>query len=132
MNIFPANFALNRFTVIHYNSWYSKAYVFSFGAISKMEDEKQLFRHILLFYYRKGKNVCKNRSVWRRCIDRTPMPKLVCKISFWQFQSSGYTNQDSKITWTSFFPASIKNFMSVVSISCPEDGKMYYIKIENT
>ena len=59
-----------------------------------MESEKQNFRHILLFYYRKGKNAASSKKkiigcVWRRCIDRTPVPKLVCKFRSGNFDVEG-------------------------------------------
>ena len=55
-----------------------------------MEDQKQHFRHILLSYYRKGKNAVQARRklcARRRCIDRTPMTKLDTTRPEWPLEA---------------------------------------------
>ena len=50
-----------------------------------MEENRQHFQHIMLYYFKKGKNAKKKkkdlRRVWRRCYDLPNMSEVVCEVS---------------------------------------------------
>ncbi|KAL2739062.1 hypothetical protein V1478_001628 [Vespula squamosa] len=50
----------------------------------KYEKSKVAFSVYFTFLLLKSKQKI-IRCVWRRCIDRIPIPKLICKILFRQF-----------------------------------------------
>lgn len=65
------------------------------SCFNKMEERSNIFYHILLYYFKKGKNGTKTHrkrmrkglcSAWRRCCDWVNASKSkVCKVSLWKF-----------------------------------------------
>ena len=61
--------------------------------ILKVEENMQHFGHIMLYYFKKGKNTTEMQkkkgscSVWRRCCDLSNVSKVVCEVScyYWHF-----------------------------------------------
>ena len=58
--------------------------------ILKMEENAH-FWHIMLYYFKKGKNASEMQkkkdfyNIWRRCCDLTNVSKVVCEVSCWRF-----------------------------------------------
>ena len=53
-------------------------------------EENTHFSHIMLYYFKKGKNAIEMQKkdlcgVWRRCCDRSNMSRVVCEVSCWRF-----------------------------------------------
>ena len=54
--------------------------------ILKTEENTQHCWHIMLYYFKKGKNTKKDLcSVWRRCHDWSNVSEVVCEGSGWRF-----------------------------------------------
>ena len=63
--------------------------------ILKMKETKEYSSHIMLNYFKKGKNTTEKElkralySVWRRCSDWSNVPEVVCRVSCWRFLVDG-------------------------------------------
>ena len=65
--------------------------------------KKQHFGHLMLYYFKKGKNATEMQkkdlcSIWRRCCDWWNVSKVVCEVSCWRSLAGrcstvGYPNQ---------------------------------------
>ena len=60
-----------------------------------MEDEKQHFRHILLFYYRKGKNAVQARRKLCDVYEEDVLTERQCKNWFAQFRFGNFNLEDA-------------------------------------
>ena len=90
---------------MYFDSWYSKAclwkkfdwfYAVVFGWCPiKYESEKQHFRHILLFYYRKGKNAVQARKKLSDVYGEDVLTERQCQNWFAKFRSGNFDVEDA-------------------------------------
>ena len=65
------------------------------GALLNMESNKQHFRHILLFYYRKGKNAVQARKKLTDVYGEDVLTVRQCQNWFAKFRSGNFDVEDA-------------------------------------
>ena len=59
------------------------------------ESEKQHFRHILFFYYRKGKNAVQAKKNYPMCLEKMYWQNCQCQNWFVKFRSGNFDVEDA-------------------------------------
>ena len=72
--------------------------------ILKMEGNIHHFQHIMLYYFKKGKNATETLrkglcSVWRSCCDWSNVSKVVYEVSFWRVLA-GWCSTVGQTSWS--------------------------------